>query len=89
MTVDMSVLQYKDELIWAGATVETGEWKRHYATAMVNQRLAAVRALAQEAADQDLLSLLETAAIQRVRGEKSQASGWEPGYKKRDSTEFC
>ena len=66
----LSVLQYKDELIGAGETVESGEWKRRYATATVNQRLAAVRALAQEAADQGLLSPLETAAIQRVRGEK-------------------
>ena len=66
----LSVLQYKDELIGAGATLETDEWKRRYAPATVNQRLAAVRALAQEAADQGLLSSVEAAAIQRVRGEK-------------------
>jgi hypothetical protein len=41
--------------------------------------LAAVRALAQEAADQSLLPPVEAAAIQRVRGEKqlgSQIGNW-------------
>ena len=66
----LSVLQYKDELIGAGSALETGEWKRRYAAATVNQRLAAVRALAQEAADQGHLPPVEASAIQRVRGEK-------------------
>ena len=66
----LSVLRYKDDLIAAGTTLETGEWKRRYAPATVNQRLAAVRALAQEAADHRLLPSAEAAAIQRVRGEK-------------------
>lgn len=75
----LSVLQYKDDLIAAGNTLESGEWKRRYAPATVNQRLAAVRALAQEAADQSLLPPVEAAAIQRVRGEKqlgSQIGNW-------------
>ena len=75
----LSVLQYKDDLIAAGTTLESCEWKRRYAPATVNQRLAAVRALAQEAADQGLLSQVEAAAIQRVRGEKqlgSQVGNW-------------
>ena len=66
----LSVLQYKDDLIAGGTTLESGDWKRRYAPATINQRLAAVRALAQEAADQGLLPPIEAAAIQRVRGEK-------------------
>jgi integrase len=65
----MSVLQYKDALI---AAEENG--KRKYAAATVNLRLAAVRAFAQEAADQGLISLVEAAAIQRIRGEKSSGT---------------
>ena len=40
----------------------------------MNQRLAAVRALAQEAADQGLISPTEAGGIRRVRGEKSQST---------------
>ena len=67
----LSVLQYKDQLIAAGKTLDTGEWKRQYSPATVNLRLAAVRALAQEAADQKMLGAVEAAAIQRIRGEKT------------------
>ena len=70
----MAVLQYKDSLVAAGELQEDGRLERRYAPATVNQRLAAVRALAQEAADQGLISPTEAAGIQRVRGEKSQAS---------------
>jgi integrase/recombinase XerD len=75
----LSVLQYKDELIGAGRVSETGEWKRLYSPATVNLRLAAVRALAQEAADAGWIDQGEAAAIRRVRGEKqagSQIGNW-------------
>ncbi len=56
----MAVLQYKDALI--GGVRETSEGpKRLFSSATVNLRLAAVRALAQEAADQGLLDQAEAA----------------------------
>ena len=70
----LSVLQFKDDLIGAGKTLENGEWKRRYAPATVNQRLASVRALAQEAADAGLIDQSAAAAIRRVRGEKQSGS---------------
>jgi integrase len=70
----LSVLQYKDELIGAGKTLESGEWKRRYAPATVNQRLAAVRSFAQEAADALQIDQSEAAAIRRTRGEKQSGS---------------
>ena len=70
----LSVLQYKDELIAAGTVLETGDWKRRYSPATVNLRLAAVRALALEAADSGLLHQSEAAAIRRVRGEKQKGT---------------
>jgi site-specific recombinase XerD len=70
----MAVLQYKDSLIAAGDYLEDGRLERRYAPATVNQRLAAVRALAQEAADQSLISPTEAAGIRRVRGDKSQST---------------
>jgi integrase len=66
----LNVLRYKDELVGAGEIYENGEFRRRYSDATINQRLAAVRALSQEAVDQGLLSPLEAAAIRRVRGEK-------------------
>ncbi len=69
----MAVLQYKDALI--GGARETSEGsKRIFSSATVNLRLAAVRALAQEAADQGLLDQAEAAAIRRVRGERVSGS---------------
>ena len=70
----LSVLQFKDDLIGAGKTLENGEWKRRYAPATVNQRLASVRALAQEAADAGLIDQSAATAIRRVRGEKQSGS---------------
>ena len=70
----LSVLQYKDELIRAGTDSKTGESTRLYSPATVNLRLAAVRALAQEAADAGLITQNEAAAIRRVRGEKQSGS---------------
>jgi integrase/recombinase XerD len=68
----LTVLRYKDALI--ALTRETRETplraSRRLSTATVNLRLAAVRALAQEAADQGLLDQAEAAAIRRVRGER-------------------
>ena len=61
------MLRYKDALL--GAVAPNG--RRRYSSATVNQRLAAVRALAQEAADAELLAQSEAAAIQRVRGERA------------------
>jgi integrase len=69
----LAVLQYKDALI--GGVRETPEGsKRLFSSATVNLRLAAVRALAQEAADQGLLDQAEAAAICRVRGERISGS---------------
>jgi integrase len=70
----LSILQYKDELIGAGTESEAGMWKRLYSPATINLRLAAVRALAQEAADAGLISQSEAAAIRRTRGEKQAGS---------------
>ncbi len=70
----LSVLQYKDELIGAGAVLGTGEWRRRYSPATVNLRLAAIRALAQEAADAGLIDPGEAAGIRRSRGEKQSGS---------------
>ena len=70
----LSVLQYKDDLIAARITLESGEWKRRYAPATVNQRLAAIRAFAQEAADAGLIDHNGAAAIRRIRGEKQLGS---------------
>lgn len=69
----LTVLQYKDALIGAvrGAA---GSPKRRFSPATVNLRLAAVRALAQEAADAGFLDQAEAAAIRRVRGEKLSGS---------------
>ena len=66
----LTVLQYKDALISTVDLAADGTTKRRFAPATVNQRLAAVRSLAQEAADKGLLALHETAGIRRVRGEK-------------------
>ena len=68
----LTVLQFKDAVISAGETFPDGSFRRRFSPATVNQRLAAVRALAQEAADQGLLPLIEAAGIARVRGEKDQ-----------------
>jgi integrase len=69
----LSVLQYKDALV--GRLRDTPEGsKRLFSSATVNLRLAAVRALAQEAADQGLLDQAEAAAIRRVRGERVSGS---------------
>ncbi len=69
----MAVLQYKDALI--GGVRETPEGsQRIFSPATVNLRLAAVRALAQEAADHGLLDQAEAAAIRRVRGERVSGS---------------
>jgi integrase len=70
----LSVLQYKDTLIAAGRLDGSGQFQRHYAPATVNLRLAALRCLAQEAADQGLLSPAEAASLQRIRGEKITGS---------------
>ena len=70
----LSVLQYKDELIGAGSFVDNGNWKRRYSPATVNLRLAALRALAQEAADAALIDQTAAAAIRRIRGEKQSGS---------------
>lgn len=71
----LTVLQYKDALIEEMKILEGGETKRRFAPATVNQRLAALRAFAQEAEDRGLLSSAETAGIRRIRGEKGYASG--------------
>lgn len=69
----IAVLQYRDTLI--GGVRETSEGsQRIFSSATVNLRLAAVRALAQEAADQGLLDQAEAAAIRRVRGERVSGS---------------
>ena len=69
----LAVLQYKDALI--GELLETPAGpRRRFSSATVNLRLAAVRALAQEAADAGLLDQSEAAAIERVRGEKQTGS---------------
>jgi len=69
----IAVLQYRDTLI--GGVRETSEGsQRILSSATVNLRLAAVRALAQEAADQGLLDQAEAAAIRRVRGERVSGS---------------
>lgn len=67
----LAVLQYKDALIGAQTASQA---ERLYSAATVNLRLAAVRALAQEAADAGLLDQSEAAAIRRVRGEKQTGS---------------
>lgn len=69
----LAVLQFKDALIAASIVLPSGP-RRQYSPATVNQRLAAVRALAQEAADAGLLPQSEAAAIRRVRGEKASGS---------------
>lgn len=70
----LSVLQYKDDIIGARKGMESGEWERQYSPATVNLRLAAIRALAQEAADAGLVDQSEAAAIRRIRGEKQSGS---------------
>ena len=70
----LSVLQYKDDLIGSSKRQQNGEWGRKYSPATVNLRLAAVRALAQEAADAGILDQNEAAAICRIRGEKQSGS---------------
>jgi integrase len=72
----LAVLQYKDFLIGlrSGPEESAGGAERRYSPATVNLRLAAVRALAQEAADAGVLSQSEAAAIRRVRGEKISGS---------------
>ena len=65
----MTVLQYKDALIGKVRYMPDGP-QRRLSTSTVNLRLAAVRTLAQEAADQGLLNQAEAAAIRRVRGER-------------------
>jgi len=69
----LAVLQYKDALIAATIALPSGP-RRRYSPATVNLRLAAVRALAQEAADSGLLEQSEAAAIRRARGEKTSGS---------------
>lgn len=69
----LAVLQFKDALIAASIALPDAS-RRQYSPATVNLRLAAVRALAQEAADAGLLPQSEAAAIRRVRGEKSSGS---------------
>ena len=70
----LTVLQYKDMLVGEVEAVADGGAKRRFAPATVNQRLAAIRAFAQEAADRGLLALHEVAGIRRIRGEKGYAS---------------
>ena len=70
----LTVLQYKDMLVGEMEVVADGGAKRRFAPATVNQRLAAIRAFAQEAADRGLLALHEVAGIRRIRGEKGYAS---------------
>ncbi len=69
----LAVLQYKDALIGDVSETPDGQ-ERRFSAATVNLRLAAVRALAQEAADQGLLNQTEAAAIGRVRGERVSGS---------------
>lgn len=69
----LAVLQYKDALVSDLRETPDGP-KRRFSSATVNLRLAAVRALAQEAADAGLLDQSEAAAIGRVRGEKQTGS---------------
>lgn len=69
----LAVLQFKDALIAASIVLPAGP-RRQYAPATINLRLAAIRALAQEAADAGLLPQSEAAAIRRVRGEKASGS---------------
>ena len=69
----LAVLQYKDALVGELRETPAGP-KRRFSSATVNLRLAAVRALAQEAADAGLLDQSEAAAIGRVRGEKQTGS---------------
>ena len=79
----MSVLQYKDDLVGSRKGLESGEWERQYSPATVNLRLAAIRALAQEAADAGLVDQSEAGAIRRIRGEKqsgSQIGNWLQKY---------
>jgi len=70
----LSVLQYKDALMESMTETPSGP-KRQFSPATINLRLAAVRALAQEAADNGRLDQSEAAAIRRVRGEK-QTGSW-------------
>ena len=70
----LSVLQYKDDLVGSRKGLESGESERQYSPATVNLRLAAIRALAQEAADAGLVDQSEAAAIRRIRGEKQSGS---------------
>lgn len=79
----LAVLQYKDFLIGSSRASAAEDFgggaRRRYSPATVNLRLAAVRALAQEAADAGILSQSEAAAIRRVRGEKivgSRIGNW-------------
>lgn len=65
----LTVLRYKDALI-GQRTMHPDGARRSFSAATVNLRLAAVRALAQEAADAGLMDQGEAAAIRRVRGEK-------------------
>jgi len=69
----LAVLQFKHALIAATIALPLGP-RRLFSPATVNLRLAAVRALAQEAADSGLLEQSEAAAIRRVRGEKTSGS---------------
>ena len=69
----LAVLQYKDALVGDLRETPAGP-KRRFSSATVNLRLAAVRALAQEAADAGLLDQSEAAAIGRIRGEKQTGS---------------
>ncbi len=71
----LTVLQYKDFLIGSPLRGDAEQYtETRYSPATVNLRLAAVRALAQEAADAGILSQSEAAAIRRVRGEKISGS---------------
>ena len=69
----LAVLQYKDALVGDLRETPAGP-KRRFSSATVNLRLAAVRALAQEAADAGFLDQSEAAAIGRIRGEKQTGS---------------
>jgi integrase len=71
----LAVLQYKDFLMGSPRRGEAKDYtETRYSPATVNLRLAAVRALAQEAADAGILNQNEAAAIRRVRGEKISGS---------------